>query len=358
MKILFLVPYPLKEAPSQRFRFEQYFTMLEKAGHQIQTQSFLSAQDWKLFFKPGQPVKKLLTLTKGYLKRTYVLFIATPFDFIFIHREITPVGPPVFEWMIAKILRKKIIYDFDDAIWLTDRQNESVLLRVLKWRSKVKSICQWSYKVSCGNRYLQEYAHQFNDNAFINPTTIDCENTHKPVSIDSKKNAQHVVIGWTGSHSTLKYLETIEPVLQKLETEFDHVSFLVIANHSPSLKLQKLQFLPWNAPSEVADLLNMDIGIMPLPDDEWTKGKCGFKALQYMALEIPAVVSAVGVNTKIITNGVEGFLCTTEEEWLASLRILITDPELRNSLGKNGRKKVLDHYSVTSNSSNFLSFFS
>lgn len=358
MKILFLLPYPLQEAPSQRFRFEQYFTILEKAGHQIQTQSFLSEQDWKLFFGPGQTLTKLLTLIKGYTKRIYSVFIAAQFDFIFIHREVTPLGPPVSEWIIAKILKKKIIYDFDDAIWLTDRKNESALLRMLKWRSKVKLICQWSYKVSCGNRYLQEFALQFNGSAFINPTTIDCENIHKPVSIDSKKNSEKVVIGWTGSHSTLKYLEVIEQVLQKLEIEFDQVSYLVIADHPPTLNLQRLKFLPWKAQSEVDDLLNIDIGIMPLPDDIWTKGKCGFKALQYMALEIPAVVSAVGVNTEIIAHSAEGFLCTTEEEWLTSLTKLITDPELRITLGKNGRRKVVEHYSVTSNSANFLSFFS
>jgi glycosyltransferase involved in cell wall biosynthesis len=147
-------------------------------------------------------------------------------------------------------------------------------------------------------------------------------------------------------------------VLQQVAAEFHFVSFLVIADQPPSLHLQRLVFIPWRAETEVKDLLNMDIGIMPLPNDEWTKGKCGFKALQYMALEIPAVVSSVGVNTEIIEEGVEGFLCTHEAEWLSSLRKLITDPALRASMGKKGRKKVIESYSVPSNTANFLSLFS
>ena len=357
MKILFLVPYPLQEAPSQRFRFEQYFKMLENKGHQIQTQSFLSAKDWKLFFQSGQLVKKAWALISGYLKRIYALALATRFDFIFIHRETTPLGPPVFEWIIAKILRKKIIYDFDDAIWLTDRVNEPALLRLLKWRSKVGSICRWSYKVSCGNRYLQEYALQFNPKSIVNPTTIDCENMYAPKEQGSKEKSDKLVIGWTGSHSTLKYLKSLERVLQKLEHEFNQITLLVIADQPPSLNLQRMEFIRWNAKTEIEDLSRIGIGIMPLPDDEWTKGKCGFKALQYMALEIPAVVSNVGVNIEIISHGVEGFLCSSEEEWLTSLRKLISNPDLRISLGKNGRKKVLACYSVTANSASFLSLF-
>jgi len=357
MKILFLVPYPLQQAPSQRFRFEQYFHILENAGHQIQTQSFLSERNWKLFSNRGKPLHKVLTLIRGFLRRIYALLITPSHDYIFIHREVTPLGPPVFEWITAMILRKKIIYDFDDAIWLTDRPNESFLLRSLKWRSKVKSICWWSHKISCGNRYLQIYARQFNQYAIINPTTVDCENIHSPAKVHPKTNHEKIIIGWTGSRSTLKYLHTIEELLQQIESEFDQVSFVVIADQPPLLNLKRLEFIPWSAQTEIDDLSKIDIGIMPLPDDEWTKGKCGFKALQYMALEIPAVVSNVGVNSEMISQGVEGFLCATQEEWLTSLRMLITHADMRYAMGKNGRNKVVTDYSVSSNSTNFLSFF-
>jgi glycosyltransferase involved in cell wall biosynthesis len=357
MKILFLIPYPLKESPSQRFRFEQYFKTLKNQGFTIQCQSFLSTDNSQLFYKRGHPLKKTLTLIRGIAKRIYALLIAPSCRFIFIHREASSVGPPVFEWVLAKLLRKKIIYDFDDAIWLTDRVNESTFLKALKWRDKVKQICRWSYKVSCGNHYLANYALQFNDQVTINPTTIDCESMHNPALFERKKKSSDVVIGWTGSHSTLKYLLLLEPVLQKLENQFDQVSFLMIADQPPQLRLSRLNFIKWNPDTEIEDLLKIDIGIMPLPDDEWSKGKCGFKALQYMALEIPAVISPVGVNTEIISEGVEGFLCSTDEDWILALNKLIQDPTLRETIGKRGRKKIIDSYSVSSNTSNFLSLF-
>jgi len=357
MKILFLIPYPLKESPSQRFRFEQYFKTLQNQGFIIQSQSFLSIDNWQLFYKEGHRLQKTLTLIRGITKRIYALLIAPSCKFIFIHREASPIGPPVFEWVLAKLLRKKIIYDFDDAIWLTDRVNESAFLKAIKCRDKVKQICRWSYKVSCGNRYLADYALQFSDQVRINPTTIDCENMHNPALFGRKKKSGNVVIGWTGSHSTLKYLRLLEPVLQRLENQFDQVSFLVIADQPPQLRLSRLDFIKWNSDTEIEDLLKIDIGIMPLPDDEWSKGKCGFKALQYMALEIPSVISPVGGNTEIISEGVEGFLCSTDDEWLLALNKLIQEPTLRETMGKRGRKKIIDSYSVSSNMSNFFSLF-
>jgi len=358
MKILFLIPYPLKQAPSQRFRFEQYFEELVNHGHTIRTQSFLSSHNWQLFFEAGNPLLKSLTLIRGFMKRIYALIMIAPSsDFIFIHRETTPIGPPIFEWILAKVLRKRIIYDFDDAIWLTDRVQESPLLKILKWRQKIKGICRWSYRVSCGNEYLRSFALQYNPNARYNPSTIACKSKHNPALYESKIISDQVVIGWTGSHSTLKYLHALEPVLQKIENLFTHISFLIIADQPASLHLDRVTFIKWNPETEIEDLLKLDIGIMPLPDDEWAKGKCGFKALQYMALEIPAVVSPVGVNNTIIKNGIEGFLCQTNEEWLSALEILITDKPMRKEMGKSGRKKVMDYYSVSSNSSNFLSLF-
>jgi glycosyltransferase involved in cell wall biosynthesis len=370
MKILFLVPYPFDEAPSQRFRFEQYDTLLSQKGFETTFQSFLSHATWKLFYGSGNVPKKGFALLIGFLKRLLTLLSVPTYDYVLIHREVTPVGPPIFEWIIAKVFRKKIIYDFDDAIWLTDKTNESELEKIIRWRSKVASICKWSYKVSCGNEYLAAYAKQFNSNVVVNPTTIDTERVHNPeltplpplFQKERGKSAQadggELVIGWTGSHSTLKYLSSIESVLQTIEHEFPHVSFLVIADRKTVLKLTRLNFIPWNKETEASDLQKMDIGIMPLPDDEWAKGKCGFKALQYMAMEIPCVVSPVGVNTSIIEHGVNGFLGTSEKEWESYLRTLINDAGLRKNLGEAGRKRVVEQYSVKSNAENFLKLFS
>jgi len=358
-RILFLVPYPLHESPSQRFRFEQYFTVLRSNGHTFTVQNFLNSNNWGVFFKSGHTLIKIGALIAGFTKRAIVLLKSPMYDFVFIHREAAPLGPPIFEWIMAKVLKKKIIYDFDDAIWLTDRQQESAILRLAKWRSKVGSICKWAYKVSCGNEYLCNYAALFNKNVVYNPTTIDTQNLHHRTSnLASNQASDRIRIGWTGSHSTLKYLDEIRLVLHKILQDDPSVEFIVIADRPSTLDIgSRVKFVRWNPESEIKDLLQFDVGIMPLPDDEWAKGKCGFKALQYMALELPAVASPVGVNSRIINHGVNGFLCNTPEEWEGALRKLIEDSELRKKLGINGRRTVVENYSVLSNSANFLSLF-
>lgn len=245
----------------------------------------------------------------------------------------------------------------DDAIWLTDQLNESSIQRMVRSRSKVSLICRWSHKISCGNEYLSEYALQFNKNVIVNPTTIDTELLHNPQHYSIDKVKSRVVIGWTGSHSTLKYLYQLEDILQQIQMEHDHVDLLVIANKPPQIKLERVIFRNWSKQTEITDLLESDIGIMPLPNDAWTRGKCGFKALQYMALEIPPIASAVGVNKKILQHGKNGFLCETNNEWSNVLKELIRDESLRKAIGSSARKTVISHYSVLSNSSNFLSLF-
>ena len=294
----------------------------------------------------------------GLCKRLFLLTTVHQYPFIFIHREAMPIGPPIIEWLLAKVFQKKIIYDFDDAIWLTDNLTESKLEKWLRCRWKVASICKWSYKISCGNEYLAEFASRYNTSTFVNPTTIDLQKVDQQREIHiPDSTTETITIGWTGSHSTLKYLISLEPVLLSLEKKFPSVIFLLIADQKPKLNLKRWRFVKWNKTSEIKDLLSIDIGIMPLPDDEWTKGKCGFKALQYMALNIPAVVSPVGVNSKIISHGINGLLCTTHEEWLEALTTLILNYEIRIKLGAEGRKKVENHFCVDSNKSNFLSLF-
>jgi glycosyltransferase involved in cell wall biosynthesis len=356
-KILFLVPYPVGESPSQRFRFEHFFSTLRERGHSFKVQSFLDSQNWQIFFKPGKPLSKLWAILLGFARRWAALVQAPFYDFIFIHREAAPVGPPVIEWILAKVLRRKIIYDFDDAIWLTDRRTEPFLFRLIKWRSKIASICKWSYRISCGNQYLMDFASNFNARVFYTPTVVDTTDWHNPGLYNPQKMANDVVIGWTGTHSTLKYLADLVPVLQQIESRHPQVRILVVADRRPDFELQSLQFVAWNKDTEVEDLLKMDIGIMPLPDDEWAKGKCGFKALQYMALEIPAVVSPVGVNTEIVDDGRTGFIATTPQDWTTALTRLIEDAVLRKSFGASARKEIEARYSVSSSAASFMSLF-
>jgi glycosyltransferase involved in cell wall biosynthesis len=358
MKILFLIPYPLKGAPSQRFRFEQYFDFLKENGFQISYKSFWDEQTWKILYKSGHLLQKIVGFIKGVTVRLTVLFQLNKIDYVFIHRECLPIGPPILEFVIARILKKKIIYDFDDAIWLPNTSEENKIVALLKWHSKVGSICKWSHKVSSGNSFLANYARQFNTNVVVNPTTVDTINLHNPSDRHIKKSTS-VVIGWTGTQSTLPYFISLASVLQTLEEKFpDQIRILIIANKNPKLNLKFVEFIPWSKETEIEDLLKIDIGIMPLTDDIWAKGKCGFKALQYMALEIPALVSPVGVNTEIVDNGINGYWCATENDWVESLEKLIADKELRKKIGIEGRKKVIHRYSVSSNSSSFLGLFS
>ena len=359
MRVLFLFPYPVGKSPSQRFRFEQYFESLKKAGIEFDLAPFWDLTAWPELYKSGRYLQKAMGLLRGIARRGTVLFNVSRYQFVFIHREVVPLGPPLIEWFLSRVKRKKIIYDFDDAIWLTNTSEENRIVSSFKWHSKVKSICRWSYRVSCGNSYLATFAKQFNASVIINPSTIDTEGLHHPAHDDISPNdsQDRIVLGWTGTHSTLKYLDPLVPVLQQLESDYARLRLVIIANKRPSLAVHALTFLPWSIEHEIEDLSKLDIGMMPLSDDIWTRGKCGFKALQYMAMGIPAVVSPVGVNKEIIDHGINGFLCSTEGEWLACLKSLINDPALREKVGRLGRKKVIDHYSVLSNTSNFLSLF-
>jgi glycosyltransferase involved in cell wall biosynthesis len=354
MHILFIVPYPIDKAPSQRFRFEQYFSALQSKGITITVKPFLSNEIWDILYLPGRFPRKALAIIGGLFKRLLLLFTLKKYDYIFIHREATPIGPPFFEYFAAQWLKKKIIYDFDDAIWIPNFSEANSFFSFLKGYTNVKHICKWAYKISCGNEYLCNYARQFNANVVYNPTTIDTENYHNKVK---NQQTDKFVIGWTGSHSTIRYIEEIIPVLSELEKKYTF-EFLVISDLKPDYNLKSLVYRKWNKQSEIEDLLLFNIGIMPLKDDKWANGKCGFKALQYMALGIPALVSPVGVNTRIVDHKINGFICASAEDWKNAIELLFNDNLLHKEISKNTRIKIETHYSVKSNTTNFIELFS
>lgn len=357
MRILFLIPYPSGQAPSQRFRFEQYLGILRQHGHEYRLAPFLSDATWRILYKPGQAARKALGILGGFRRRVGHVLAARSYDYVFVHREVTPLGPPVFEWLLAKVLRKRLIYDFDDAIWLANTSEANNIAAGLKWHQKVGSICRWAHKNSCGNDYLAAYARQFNPSAVVNPTTIDTEHLHNQVRDQLAPGP--LVIGWTGTHSTLKYLRPLVPVLAQLEAEGLDFEFRVISNQPPDFEqaLRSLRFVPWQKATEIPDLLTFHVGLMPLEDDPWAQGKCAFKALQYMALGIPALVSPVGMNTEVVQDGVNGYICRKPADWLRHLRHLLTDAELRQHVGRAARITVEQRYSVRSNTPNFLGLF-
>lgn len=355
MHILFLTPYPHGQAPSQRFRFEQYLDALTAAGHIYKQAPFLSLATWTILYKPGHTLAKALGILGGFGRRLVLLLTVPDYDFVFIHREAAPLGPPVLEWFIAKVLRKRIIYDFDDAIWLANTSEANRLAARLKWHHKVANICCWAYKNSCGNAYLATYARQLNTHTVVNPTTIDTEHLHNQVRDQALPG--RLVIGWTGTHSTLKYLEQVVPVLAQLEAEGLDFEFRVISNQPPTLPLRSLVYVPWRKNTEIADLLQFHVGLMPLENDPWAKGKCAFKALQYMALGVPPLVSPVGMNTEVVQDGENGYVCAHPIDWEKRLRELLADPTLRQRLGRAARATVVQRYSVHSNTPNFLALF-
>jgi glycosyltransferase involved in cell wall biosynthesis len=204
-----------------------------------------------------------------------------------------------------------------------------------------------------GNDYLCSYAKACNPSVIKIPTCVDTVSRH---NILKPLHEGTLTIGWTGSHSTLHYLDEIVPVIDRLQKEFDF-TFLVISNKPPQLNLKDWEFIPWQEKTEIEDLLKMDIGVMPLKNDAWSEGKCGFKLIQYLALGIPAVASPVGVNSLILEQGLSGFLCVTQKEWLDGLKRLLSEGQLRKAMGHSGRKKIVEEYSLQSQKEDFLRLF-
>lgn len=351
--ILIIAPYPHASAPSQRFRFEQYLPYLKEQGFEITMKPFLSNKGWNTLYKEGSTFAKILTLSGSFMRRWGLMFSLSRYDHIFIHREASMVGPAVFEWIIAKVLRKKFIYDFDDAIWLPNYSDSNARFQKLKMYKKVNKIMRLASTVTVGNPYLEEYAQKHNENTQVIPTTIDTDNVH---NLDGNPDNNVPVIGWTGSHTTMQYLDELIPVLDELSLKIDF-KFRVISNQPMTVERDYLEFVAWNATTEIQDLAMINIGVMPLSDNEWSRGKCGFKALQYMALGIPAVVSPVGVNTTIINNAENGFICADSNEWKNTLNNLLQDDKLRRSIGQKGKERVLKTYSVEANKKNYLKLF-
>lgn len=353
MKVLFIVPYPPGTAPSQRFRFEHYLQDLARNGINYRVESFLNMDTWNIIYKRGFKWKKISGILKGFIKRALQLFLLKQYQVIFIHREATPVGPAWFEWWAVHVFRKRIIYDFDDAIWIPAVSKNNTHFKWLRNFKKIKKICKWSGTVITGNSFLADYALQYNDKVLVIPTVVDTEKTHNREKIQT---LGPLSVGWTGSFSTLKYLDIVLPVLKELQEQYDF-TFIVIADKDPELPLKNYLFVKWNRETEVEDLLNFHIGLMPLYDDEISKGKCGFKAIQYMSLGIPAVVSPIGVNSEIVDDGINGFLCDTKNDWKKRLEELLLNSELRTNFGTAARQKIIEKYSVSATENMFIDIF-
>ena len=352
--IVILCPYPNNTAPSQRFRFEQQIPLLNQ-HFKIRQCAFWSEKSNQILYSQGKLFQKSIGLLLGIVSRLTHLVHCMSADIIFVHREIVPIGSTLFERFLSKTFDKKIIFDFDDAIWNLDTSDENKGLEWLKSSTKVGKIIGLSSTIITGNSYLSRYAKQFNSSISIIPTTIDTS-YHIPIS---KANSNRpICIGWTGSKTTVKHFEMIVPILREIKNKYkSQIYFKLIGDENYTNSALELLGTKWALKSEIEDLQEIDIGIMPLPDDEWSKGKCGFKGLQYMALEIPTIMSPVEVNIEIVNHNINGFLAHSDNDWIDHLSALIENKELRNRIGKEGRKTVISKFSVESQKENYLSIF-
>jgi glycosyltransferase involved in cell wall biosynthesis len=247
------------------------------------------------------------------------------------------------------------VFDFDDSIWLLDTSNANKVWQWMKSSKKTGKIIACSHLVFAGNRFLGDYAKQFNPNVAIIPTTIDTRQFKRKTVYD---NHSKICIGWSGSHTTIKHFESGIPFLKKIKAKYGNkVYFKVMGDAEYVNEELGIIGIPWSSTTEVDILSSFDIGIMPLPDDQWVKGKCGLKGLSYMALEVPTIMSAVGVNTEIIKDGENGFLASSEEEWVEKLSLLIDSFELRKKMGTLARQTVEERYSHESQKNNYLRHF-
>jgi glycosyltransferase involved in cell wall biosynthesis len=352
--ILYIVPHRLNRSPGQRFRCEQYIQSLEESGFNITYSYIISEKNDQVFYSKGKYLKKTWIFLSSFFHRLKDVRRANKFDIVFIYREAFMLGTTFFEKRL-RARNARIIFDFDDAIWLNDTSQGNKDLSWLKKPSKTAKIIEMLDLVLAGNKYLAEYARPHNPRVEVMPTTIDT--SYHIIEKDINKS-NRICVGWTGTSTTLKHFETIVPILKIIKEKYQsNVYFKVIVNFPYKIPELEIEAVQWSIENEIIDLSEFDIGIMPLPDDDWAKGKCGFKGLQYMSLCIPTIMSPVGVNNEIIIDDENGFLASSEEEWINKLSLLIEDVELRKRIGSTGRKTVIEKYSVEANKQRYVQYF-
>ncbi|MCX7857420.1 MAG: glycosyltransferase family 4 protein [Deltaproteobacteria bacterium] len=257
-------------------------------------------------------------------------------DGVFFQRK----RPPLFFLALIKAMRKKVIFDFDDAIMFKNSLSKNPYS--LRRKMSFKRIMRFSDLVIAGNSFLREEALRYNKNVQVLPTPINGTKYYmKP-----QNSGTEVILGWIGGHVSIHYLESYKEVWEEIGRRFKNVSLTIICDTFIQTNFIKINFVPWSVETEVEELSKIDIGIMPLFEDMWSRGKCGFKIIQYLGMGIPCVCTPVGINRDIVQDGVEGFWATTKEEWVDKISILVQDPQLRRQMGERGRQKVLRDYTV------------
>lgn len=356
MKILF-IPYGTERAPATRYRVTQYLPYLKEEGVEFTVFSAISKFSTSLMIK--SPDFKHLARFLYYIyvsmerifRSFYVIALAGRFDIVFLQRT-------TFSFrleLLLKMANGNVIFDIDDAIFMPDKPHNDIVTRVKKHikEREVLNVLKISKAVIVENEYIRDFASRYCGNVHKIPGPIDTERFH----VRKKEEVHDVVVGWIGTPATTPYLYAIDDALRDLRRKYDFVRLRFIGAgiyKSPGIKFERVD---WDYKTEVEDLQDFDIGIMPMPDNEWTRGKLGCKMLQYMAMNIPAVVSYTPTNAEIIKHGENGFFATTKDQWKETLSTLIENKTLRNAIGQKGRLTVLDKCSLSGNVKKMMNIF-
>jgi len=348
MKILFLTKYDYMGA-SSRYRTLQYLPYLKEQNIDFDVKPLFSDAYLRYKYANGKE-NKLITI-KSILKRIFVvLFEASKYDILVIEKELIPYFPPILEWYL-KLRKIPYILDYDDAVWHNYDNHKKAIVRFL-FKNKIASVIKNAKSVIAGSEYIKAFAQQFNNNVHKIPTVIDM---NKYQCSTKKNDMDKFIVGWIGSPSTSKYILYISEALKRFTDEYDAIVHLVGFDFKLSSKIGfRYKIIPWSETTEVAEICKFDVGIMPLVDKPFERGKCGFKLIQYMGCKKPVIASSVGENNIIVEDGINGFLVNNENEFYEKLKFFYANRNIAKEFGINGFKKVNKFYSLQESQKNYL----
>jgi glycosyltransferase involved in cell wall biosynthesis len=346
MKVLALASYPI-EAAATRYRLHQFIAPLADRGIFLSVHPFLDSQLFASFYNREQWPRTALGVARSTLKRLIDVWQAREADVILVQREAMMFGPPILEWLITRARGRPLVLDLDDATYV--RYTSPTYGQVgsaLKWFSKTDDLINWAQVVTCGNRSIAEYVTNKGARAVIIPTIVDTEKFRPAQRYREEAEQRAPILGWIGTHSTYPFLESLFPVLQQLAHEHPFRLKIVGAGRDVLLPGIAIENLEWKLEREIADFQSFDVGLYPVIADNWSVGKSGFKAIQYMAVGIPYVTTPVGACAEIGVPDVTHFLASSPDEWRTALARLLRDATLRQQMGDAGRTHALQYYTV------------
>jgi L-malate glycosyltransferase len=351
-RILIICPHPVGVAPGQRLKYEQYFSAFQEAGYDVNVSAFMTDSFHSIVYKKGHFLGKVFWTLRGYCARIIDLFRLRNYNLVYVFLWVTPFGPPIFE-RLYRAFAKKLLYDIDDLVYSKHHKNSSnALISGLKGRNKPIYLMKVADHVITCTPHLDSFVRRYNQKTTDISSTINTD-TYVSVNPYSNNTGRPIVLGWSGSITTAKYLHLLDTVLRELRKRRD---FKLLVMGAPDFTIDgiDIETVPWSESAEIPTLQRIDIGLYPLPDEEWVLGKSGLKALQYMALGLPTVATAIGANFRVLEDGVSGFLVSSEAQWLERLEQLMDDPSLRKRLGEAARHRVESLYSIRANTPVYL----